>query len=392
MSQATEVQTQVAGHREDAQAQMQLTRPRESEARRRVIIQTLRAFDSERLSGAFSIGPVEHRLLGPGSFQAHLLRIDMAEFALDFVRYSRPVTINGRWRPGCVALAFGLSVPNGMVALGHAHHAEALTLLDDATGIDGRLPAWTEWAMLTLRCDRFVAEVRRRGGEAALARMRTGLPLHVPEPERRRLRHLLRAVGDRPAITSQSLQRPGFTAALEEDLLAAYLEAFIVAQRPQPMGRGTLQRRYRLVRMAEHYVFAHLDDSIRMAELCRAIGTSARSLEYASRSIYGMGAMEYLRTVRLNEVRKALLQAGRPAWPTVTAAAMYWGFWHLGEFAAAYRRLFGETPSETLRSSLRGVRGGRADVSMSHSPTSDTPSLFASKRDTGSFAQILGRG
>jgi len=368
-------------------APTQFIRTSGDEARRRLTIQTFRTFDSEQLRDAFRVGPVEHRLLGSGSFQAHLLRIDTAAFALDLVRYSQPVTIHGRWPPGRIALAFGLSVPEGTVASGQVHHAEALTLFDDATGIDGRLPAWTEWAMLTLGRDRFVSEVLRRSGETTLARMRASLPLHVPEPEKGRLRHLLRAVGDRPGLTSRLLQRPGSAAALEEDLLTAYLEAFIVARRAQPMGRGTLQRRHRLVKKAEHYVFAHLDDSIRMAELCREIGTSARSLEYASRSIYDMGAMEYLRTVRLNEVRKALLQTGSPARTTVTNAAMYWGFWHLGEFAAAYRRLFGETPSETLRSSARDVRGGRADVSMS-----GTPSLFASKLDPGSFAQTLGRG
>jgi AraC-like DNA-binding protein len=33
----------------------------------------------------------------------------------------------------------------------------------------------------------------------------------------------------------------------------------------------------------------------------------------------------------------------------ITEAAAEWGFWHMGKFAADYRRQFGELPSETLR-------------------------------------------
>jgi AraC family ethanolamine operon transcriptional activator len=29
--------------------------------------------------------------------------------------------------------------------------------------------------------------------------------------------------------------------------------------------------------------------------------------------------------------------------------ARRWGFWHIGEFAADYRRLFGELPSQTFK-------------------------------------------
>jgi AraC family ethanolamine operon transcriptional activator len=36
-----------------------------------------------------------------------------------------------------------------------------------------------------------------------------------------------------------------------------------------------------------------------------------------------------------------------PDTATVQAIARRWGFWHTGEFAAAYRRLFGELPSQT---------------------------------------------
>jgi AraC family ethanolamine operon transcriptional activator len=38
---------------------------------------------------------------------------------------------------------------------------------------------------------------------------------------------------------------------------------------------------------------------------------------------------------------------------SVKAAALAYGFWHLGDFAQAYREQFGEMPSETLARSRR---------------------------------------
>jgi AraC-like DNA-binding protein len=43
------------------------------------------------------------------------------------------------------------------------------------------------------------------------------------------------------------------------------------------------------------------------------------------------------------------LKASGPDSVTVTQVAGRWGFVHLGRFASAYRRKFGESPSATLR-------------------------------------------
>ena len=57
--------------------------------------------------------------------------------------------------------------------------------------------------------------------------------------------------------------------------------------------------------------------------------------------------MAYFRAFRLNAVRQELKTA--PDTATVHEIAQRWGFWHIGEFAAAYRLLFGELPSQTLK-------------------------------------------
>jgi len=84
-----------------------------------------------------------------------------------------------------------------------------------------------------------------------------------------------------------------------------------------------------------------------MAELCRAAGTSERTLQYAFKDGFGMSPQEFMTRRRLHSVRRALL-ASDPSAAFIGELAMEHGFFELGHFAGKYRRLFGELPSDTL--------------------------------------------
>jgi AraC family ethanolamine operon transcriptional activator len=58
--------------------------------------------------------------------------------------------------------------------------------------------------------------------------------------------------------------------------------------------------------------------------------------------------VSFLRAMRLNGVRRALRKADG-VHESVADVAARWGFWHLSHFAADYKAMFGELPSETLR-------------------------------------------
>jgi AraC-like DNA-binding protein len=95
---------------------------------------------------------------------------------------------------------------------------------------------------------------------------------------------------------------------------------------------------------------ANPDKSIYLAEMCAAIGVAERTLRLHCQEHLGMGPHRYLWLRRMNLVRRVLAGAD-PAATSVTVAATDHGFGELGRFSVAYRQLFGETPSMTLRRS-----------------------------------------
>ena len=111
--------------------------------------------------------------------------------------------------------------------------------------------------------------------------------------------------------------------------------------------RSTLSSstRNRLCRRAVDFIDANALDSVTIADVCRASGTSLSTLERAFRDQFGITPKRYVINRRLMGVRRELRSGCQSA---VFEAANYWGFWHMGQFARDYKRLFGELPSQTL--------------------------------------------
>ncbi len=89
-------------------------------------------------------------------------------------------------------------------------------------------------------------------------------------------------------------------------------------------------------------------------DLALDLGVSLRTLEMAFRSCMELPPSRYLRRLRLNRAHAGLVRHG-PEETTVTRIATDLGFTELGRFSVEYRRIFGETPSATLRRGQRGV-------------------------------------
>ena len=146
------------------------------------------------------------------------------------------------------------------------------------------------------------------------------------------------------------LSNPQLRMSLSDHLLAA-----MVHFDPSPADidsttrRATASRRV-AVRLAREYIHARLSEPLPLSELCRHSGLKVRTLETGFREVTGLTPIAYIRSLRLNAVRRALHDVSAQQ-RSISDIALDNGFWHLSQFATDYRKLFGETPINTRRRS-----------------------------------------
>jgi AraC-like DNA-binding protein len=98
---------------------------------------------------------------------------------------------------------------------------------------------------------------------------------------------------------------------------------------------------------AYQYMVANARENITIEDLTRLTGVSGRALYEGFRRFKGASPKACLRAIRMQEIRKELLEGDDS--DDVTVVAERWGFFHLGRFASNYQKIFGEKPSQTLR-------------------------------------------
>jgi AraC family ethanolamine operon transcriptional activator len=153
-------------------------------------------------------------------------------------------------------------------------------------------------------------------------------------------------------LMALGLSTPGALGTAEGDRLEQEcVRVLVAALFPPATGRVELlsHARARLLRRAEDLMRARLTEPVGAIDLCRELGASDRTLRLAFNERYGLGPMVFYKCLRLNAVRDRL--RAEPS-AGIAAVAGDYGFEHQGNFAADYRRLFGERPSDTVRTAL----------------------------------------
>lgn len=109
----------------------------------------------------------------------------------------------------------------------------------------------------------------------------------------------------------------------------------------------TSQRRLQVVMAARSLASDPVNHDLTVDALCERLHVTPRTLHNHFQGAVGESPTEFLRAVRLNACRRRLRASACDV--KVQDVAAQWGFFHMGRFSHAYKTLFGELPSQTLR-------------------------------------------
>jgi AraC-like DNA-binding protein len=311
---------------------------------------TLHFTDPEAYQAAIRPARVELCLTGRGEFHAQLTQIELGRLWIQAGAESLPRisnTLTSARRPPIIFLADAAQA--GFRYGGMEVAASAVVVNSAGSTHHLRTSGPARWAAMSLTPNDLTA--------ASQALLGHGLSMpsltYIASPDPAHMRRLVRlhATAVRLAYSaSATLAHPEVARALEHALVGAMLSC--LADDPEVSVERRVRHHATILTRLEEFLATNCSRPIYLAEICAAVGASERTLRVCCDEHLGMGPIRYLWLRRMHLARHALSLAD-PATTTVTQVATRFGFWELGRFAVAYRRLFGEPPSVSLHRAAR---------------------------------------
>jgi len=112
----------------------------------------------------------------------------------------------------------------------------------------------------------------------------------------------------------------------------------------------------RAIRLVLDYLNTNPSNEVTAAELCALADCSQRWLEQSFKTRFGVTPKQYVKCLRMARLRRDLLFSSGPESQAINELAGVHGFWHMGQLAADYRKMYGELPSDTLKGSCGNFR------------------------------------
>ena len=303
----------------------------------------------------------QHRVVvtGAGSYRAKTVRVDLHNVLLRRAWQSLPTISHLAIPAGRSAICFSVD-PHQTLGIwgGHEIQPGGMFVVHSGGEFFSQTDERQSWASLSLSSDALTASAQALiGYDLKLPRA-----TQVAQPQAAAMSRLValhKAAGDLAETAPEILACPEVAQVMETELLRAVIDCLTdAASVPEP-----LTPRLKVMSRFEEFVTANSERPLYITDVCMGIGVAERTLRLHCLEHLGVSPHRYLWLRRMHQVRRALALADATA-KTVTGIATDHGFWELGRFSVAYRKLFGESPSATLHRAADDIPGNSQDLPL----------------------------
>ena len=298
------------------------------------------AEESEEAVRALGVKDYEMRQLGRGSFRSDMALLATSEGFLSSRRFERSLYSPLRTPKELVVLIIPTSVGGDIMASGEIVSQGELIVQTPETQVDFIVPDLTAADTFGLPVSRFYSMLDSICPGATLIRPSQVATVAGDTRQLKRLRHAFVDLINHPELDPLHERHANLIA----EVIAWMGDSSSVWQ---PQGFSVNGERSRIALKAREYMEDHHPDPIRLADICRELRVSLRTMQRAFAEYFQIPPYEFLKMLRLDRTRRELLAAEAGA-ASVTDVALKHGYVHLSRFASHYHEVFGELPSETL--------------------------------------------
>jgi AraC-like DNA-binding protein len=292
-------------------------------------------------------------LAGPGDFKARLTWLKLDHLHAFRCRENIPRIAYISLAPTRIFVSFPLTSSSATVWNGVELQLGDIVL--HSRGERGH--QWTkgisQWALVSLPACQF-ADYCKALAELDLPDPPVGRILRLPPSAAVRLRRLHSKACNLAETKPEIFAHQEAARAVEQEFI--YMLVNCLAAGDAPSHPVIRQRHAEVMTGFEEMLRSDFDQLPSISGFCAAVGVPERTLRACCIKFLGLCPSQYIRLRRLNLVRAELCRAN-PATATVAQIALRHQFSELGRFVAAYRALFGERPSETLRRAQANFAG-----------------------------------
>ena len=303
--------------------------------------QTITCFDSDQLSDVIKGADFELYQMEKGSFRADLFQASVGQGTLNRGEYSLSVLTKGSLSQDYMTCGFVHNIKNEGVLNGSAMQKYDILLGDEGGPLDCNFGANTIWSSFQFRREDLL--------KTSISLTQDNSKLYRFDKDTQESFSL--KLAEIFTYLEKASSGGDFTPSINADMLynhilSLYAQAFDTSTSTIHLKRSEAVL---LAKKIYHYLNENATKPIQMIDLTAVTGKSERTIERVFKKYFGIAPYAYLKLHRLHLIRHHFIQSEGALVENIGDIAMQNGFIQMGYFGSEYKKLFNETPSQTLQ-------------------------------------------